>query len=204
MTVDLRLFSLINAQDNFSPFPEIFFVQILRIILWRFRLQNLTCQILIEILKFFFEQTQIRWTALQPTVLLWSLYALVDILSANQKCRLLRPIFGVVCRFAGGFPHCFLPLSSSPHFPHLFPFRPRCSYPGYQRFNFLACGGNFRYRPKVDTSSALGRSHCKDLTETGNRARKLCHPVYGLAFARLNLRTTKEKKTPKNGQLRRA
>ena len=41
MTVDLRLFSLINAQDNFPPFPEIFFVQILRIILWRFRTAEL-------------------------------------------------------------------------------------------------------------------------------------------------------------------
>ena len=40
----------------------------------------------------------------------------------------------------------------------------------------LACGGNFRCWPKADTSSALGRSragHYKDLTETGNRARKV-------------------------------
>ena len=36
---------------------------------------------------------------------------------------------------------------------------------------FLACGVNFRCLPKADTSSALGRS--KDLTETGNRARKV-------------------------------
>ena len=41
---------------------------------------------------------------------------------------------------------------------------------------FLACGGNFRCWPKADTSSALGRSregHYEDLTETGNRARKV-------------------------------
>ena len=44
---------------------------------------------------------------------------------------------------------------------------------------FLACGGNFRCWPKADTSSAVGRSHefraghYKDLTETGNRARKV-------------------------------
>ena len=58
-------------------------------------------------------------------------------------------------------------------------------YPGYQRF-FLACGGNFRCWPKADTSLAVGRSHerrsrrktlraghYKDLTETGNRPRKV-------------------------------
>ena len=44
---------------------------------------------------------------------------------------------------------------------------------------FLACGRNFRCWPKADTSSAVGRSHefraghYKDLTETGNRARKV-------------------------------
>ena len=44
---------------------------------------------------------------------------------------------------------------------------------------FLACGGKFRCWPKADTSSAVGRSreknagHYKDLTETGNRARKV-------------------------------
>ena len=41
---------------------------------------------------------------------------------------------------------------------------------------FLACSGNFRCWPKADTSSAVGRSragHYKDLTETGNRARKV-------------------------------
>ena len=46
---------------------------------------------------------------------------------------------------------------------------------------FLACGGNFRCRPKSNTASAVGRrreknvGHFQDLTETGNRARK----VYG-------------------------
>ena len=43
------------------------------------------------------------------------------------------------------------------------------------------CGGNFRCWPKADTSSAIGQSHerriraghYKDLTETGNRARKV-------------------------------
>ena len=43
---------------------------------------------------------------------------------------------------------------------------------------FLAYGGNFRCWPKADTSSAVGRSHerrshYKDLTETGNRTRKV-------------------------------
>ena len=44
---------------------------------------------------------------------------------------------------------------------------------------FLACGGKFRCWPKADTSSAVGRSreknagHYKDLTEIGNRARKV-------------------------------
>ena len=46
---------------------------------------------------------------------------------------------------------------------------------------FRACGGNFRCWPKADISSAVGRSHerqsreknYKDLTETGNRARKV-------------------------------
>ena len=45
---------------------------------------------------------------------------------------------------------------------------------------FLAGGGNFGCWPKADTSSAVGRSHerrsaghYKDLTETGNRARKV-------------------------------
>ena len=33
---------------------------------------------------------------------------------------------------------------------------------------FLACGGNFRCWPK-----AFRAGHCKDLTETGNRARKV-------------------------------
>ena len=37
---------------------------------------------------------------------------------------------------------------------------------------FLACSGNFRCWPKADTSSAVGRIH-EDLTETGNRARKV-------------------------------
>ena len=32
---------LINAQDNLPPFPEIFFVQILRIIVWIFRTAEL-------------------------------------------------------------------------------------------------------------------------------------------------------------------
>ena len=36
---------------------------------------------------------------------------------------------------------------------------------------FLSCSGNFRCWPKADTSSAAG--HYKDLTETGNRARKV-------------------------------
>ena len=34
---------------------------------------------------------------------------------------------------------------------------------------FLACGRNFRFWPKADTSSG----HYKDLTETGNRAREV-------------------------------
>ena len=41
---------------------------------------------------------------------------------------------------------------------------------------FLACGGNLLCRPSADTSSAVGPSragHYKDLTETGNRARKV-------------------------------
>ena len=52
---------------------------------------------------------------------------------------------------------------------------------------FLACGGNFRCWPKPDTSSAVGRSY-KDLTETGNRARKVSgtqgkiEPTYGGKF----------------------
>ena len=59
---------------------------------------------------------------------------------------------------------------------------------------FLACNGNFRCWPKADTSSAVGRSreknfsagHYKDLTKTGNRARKVSstqgrlHAFYGL------------------------
>ena len=36
-----ELFLLINAQDNLPPFPEIFFVQILRIIVWSFRTAEL-------------------------------------------------------------------------------------------------------------------------------------------------------------------
>ena len=109
-----ELFLLINAQDNLPPFPEIFFVQILRIIVWSFRTAELDVPNTDRNTEFFFERTQMRWAALQPTVLLWSFYALVDILSATQECRLLRPIFGVVCRFAGGFPHCLLPLSPPP------------------------------------------------------------------------------------------
>ena len=45
---------------------------------------------------------------------------------------------------------------------------------------FLVCVGNFRCWPKADTSSALSQSHqrrsaghYKDLTEAGNRARKV-------------------------------
>ena len=38
---------------------------------------------------------------------------------------------------------------------------------GWLPWVFLACGGNFRCWPKADTSSAV------DLTETGNRARKV-------------------------------
>jgi len=36
---------------------------------------------------------------------------------------------------------------------------------------FLACSGNFLCWPKADTSSAVG--HYKNLTETGNRTRKV-------------------------------
>ena len=57
--------------------------------------------------------------------------------------------------------HCFIVTSSAvPWVPEV----------------FLACGVNFRCWPKADTSSAVGRSHAghyKDLTETGNRARKV-------------------------------
>ena len=127
-----ELFLLINAQDNLPPFPEIFFVQILRIIVWSFRTAELDVPNTDRNTEFFFERTQMRWAALQPTVLLWSFYALVDILSANQECRLLRPIFGVVCRFAGGFPHCLLPLPPAPPPrplpPHRFLFHPRFSF----------------------------------------------------------------------------
>ena len=59
---------------------------------------------------------------------------------------------------------------------------------------FLVCDGNFQCWPKANTSSAVGRSreknysavHYKDLTETGNRARKVSgtqgrlHAFYGL------------------------
>ena len=48
-------------------------------------------------------------------------------------------------------------------------------YPGYQRFS-LARGRMLRGRPQADESSAEGRSfveHCRDLTETGNRAVKV-------------------------------
>ena len=38
---------------------------------------------------------------------------------------------------------------------------------------FLACGGKFRCWPKADTFSAFRAGHYKDLTETGNRARKV-------------------------------
>ena len=61
---------------------------------------------------------------------------------------------------------------------------------------FLACGGNFRCWPKADTFSAVGRSHerrsrekkafraghYKDLTETGNRARKVSG-TQGMGYA---------------------
>ena len=69
--------------------------------------------------------------------------------------------------------HCIKPFCSdalvSP--PNLYP---PCWVPEV----FLACGGNFRCWPKADTSSAVARSHerrshYKDLTETGNRARKV-------------------------------
>lgn len=101
-----ELFLLINAQDNLPPFPEIFFVQILRIIVWSFRTAELEVPNTDRNTEFFFERTQMRWAALQSTVLLWSFYALVDILSANQECRLLGPIFGVVqvCRRFSSLP----------------------------------------------------------------------------------------------------
>ena len=38
---------------------------------------------------------------------------------------------------------------------------------------FLACGRNLQCRPKADRSSAFRAGHYKDLTETGNRARKV-------------------------------
>ena len=39
---------------------------------------------------------------------------------------------------------------------------------------FLACGGNFPCWPKAEaTSGEAARGHYKDLTETGNRARKV-------------------------------
>ena len=38
---------------------------------------------------------------------------------------------------------------------------------------FLACGGNFRCWPKAEATSGEAASHYKDLTETGNRARKV-------------------------------
>ena len=57
---------------------------------------------------------------------------------------------------------------------------------------FLACGGNFWCWPKADTSSAVGRSHerrsaghYKDLTETGNRARKVSGTQGTVFWARL-------------------
>ena len=67
---------------------------------------------------------------------------------------------------------------------------------------FLAYGGNFRCWPKADTSSAVGRSHerrsreknafraghYKDLTETGNRARKVAGIQGTLTGDKLRLR----------------
>ena len=60
---------------------------------------------------------------------------------------------------------------------------------------FLACGGNFRCWPKADTSSAVDRSHerrsaghYKNLTETGNGARK----VSGTQGKRYVVHKTKE------------
>ena len=42
---------------------------------------------------------------------------------------------------------------------------------------FPACGGNFQCLPKAEAARAESRAfragHCKDLTETGNRARKV-------------------------------
>ena len=38
---------------------------------------------------------------------------------------------------------------------------------------FLAYGGNFRWWPKAEATSSEAASHYKDLTETGNRARKV-------------------------------
>ena len=65
---------------------------------------------------------------------------------------------------------------------------------------FLARGGNFRCWPKADTSSAVeaarkNSGHYKDLTETGNRARKVSgtliwHPGYripGTGFQSLSV-----------------
>ena len=66
---------------------------------------------------------------------------------------------------------------------------------------FLAYGGNFRCWPKADTSSPVGRSyggeaarnifragHYKDLTETGNRARKVAGIQGTLTCDKLRLR----------------
>ena len=56
----IELFLLINAQDNFPPFPEVFFVQILRNILWSFRLAELDVPNTDRNTEFFFERAQIR------------------------------------------------------------------------------------------------------------------------------------------------
>ncbi|CAH3176526.1 unnamed protein product, partial [Porites evermanni] len=72
---------------------------------------------------------------------------------------------------------------------------------------FLACGGNFRCRPKAEaTSGEAARKtagHYKDLTETGNRARKVSGHQGILQPKQLNLVLRSSQLTRKAAELQR-
>ena len=128
----MRLFSLINAQDNFSPFPEIFFVQILRIILWRFRTAELDVSNSDRNTEIFFlsehKSGEPHYNRRYSFEVCMHWLTFCRPIRNAVYCVLFSVLFaGLQAVFLPAFSPCPPPPPPPPHFLYLFPFRPRCT-----------------------------------------------------------------------------
>ena len=177
-----ELFLLINAQDNLPPFPEIFFVQILRIIVWSFRTAELDVSNTDRNTEFFFwantnEVSRITTDSTPLKFLCTGWHSVGQsgmpfTASDFQGCL-------QVCRRFSALPSPLVP-PPRPLPPHRFLFHPRFSFRAAESTNHQI--KNTKTRPATQRLDRKGRKHASSfpLRVSGSRGLHLLCTAPGL------------------------